>query len=285
MQLDEEHRREEARHIQGSHAGDDDPGILHSPIPFQVRLSSSGATSSQPVVAQIIGEGQKNLVEVTIDTDGDRGDASESVTATDGHPFWAPALNGWLKATDLTAGQWLQTSAGTWVQVTEVKRWTQQKQVRNLTVSSEHTYYVLAGATAVLVRNCDLNLGSGDNPMEGATNLDIKPNAGVDVIASAESMPFRDGTFSTVHAINPFGFQAVSAETARVMQSGGMLMVTAARSNKWRKASADAIAEAGFELVSVGDLIPEHAFGIMKRADGGEIPAGAKFETRIYRKK
>ncbi|WP_404957167.1 hypothetical protein [Streptomyces sp. 147326] len=77
----------------------------------------------------------------------------------------------------------------------------------------------------------------------------------MDVIASAESMPFRDGSFSTVHAINPFGFQAVSAETARVMKSGGMLMATPARSNKW------------------------------KRADGGEIPAGAKFETRIYRKK
>ncbi|WP_404957165.1 polymorphic toxin-type HINT domain-containing protein [Streptomyces sp. 147326] len=138
--------------------------------------AESGATSSQPVVAQIIGEGQKNLVEITIDTDGDNGDASEKLTATDGHPFWAPALDRWLKATDLTAGQWLQTSAGTWVQVTDVRRWTQQKQVRNLTVASEHTYYVLAGAAAVLVHNCDLNLGSGDNPMEGAVNLDIKAN-------------------------------------------------------------------------------------------------------------
>ncbi|WP_371617575.1 RHS repeat-associated core domain-containing protein [Streptomyces sp. NBC_00454] len=121
--------------------------------------AESGATTAQPVVAQIIGEGQKNLVEITIDTDGSAGDASEKLTATDGHPFWAPSLDRWLKATDLTAGQWLQTSSGTWVQVTEIQRWTQQKKVRNLTVASEHTYYVLAGAAPILVHNCDVALG------------------------------------------------------------------------------------------------------------------------------
>ncbi|MET9882268.1 polymorphic toxin-type HINT domain-containing protein [Streptomyces sp. NPDC006430] len=128
------------------------------PIEDVATNPESGATAAQPVVAQIFGEGQKNLVEITIDTDGAHGDASEKLTATDGHPFWAPSLDKWLKATDLTAGQWLQTSSGTWVQVTEVKRWTQHQKVRNLTVASEHTYYVLAGSTPVLVHNC----GKGD---------------------------------------------------------------------------------------------------------------------------
>ncbi|MFE3579973.1 polymorphic toxin-type HINT domain-containing protein [Streptomyces vinaceus] len=121
--------------------------------------AESGATGAQPVAAKIVGEGQKKLVEVTIDTDGAKGDVSETLTATDGHPFWVPALGEWLKATDLTAGQWLRTSAGTWVQVTEVKRWTQHKRVHNLTVANEHTYYVLAGATPVLVHNCGVALG------------------------------------------------------------------------------------------------------------------------------
>ncbi|MEU8758796.1 polymorphic toxin-type HINT domain-containing protein [Streptomyces sp. NPDC048659] len=116
---------------------------------------NSGATTARPVVARIIGEGQKNLVEVTVDTDGAEGDASDTITATDGHPFWAPALGKWLNATDLDAGEWLRTSSGTWVQVTEVKRWTQHEKVRNLTVAGEHTYYVLAGATPVLVHNCN----------------------------------------------------------------------------------------------------------------------------------
>ncbi|MFJ3907307.1 RHS repeat-associated core domain-containing protein [Streptomyces vinaceus] len=115
---------------------------------------SSGATGAQPVAARIDGVGQKNLVEITIDTDGPKGDASERVTATDGHPFWVPALGDWVKATDLEAGEWLSTSSGTWVQVTAVKRWTQQKTVHNLTVANQHTYYVLAGATPLLVHNC-----------------------------------------------------------------------------------------------------------------------------------
>ncbi|MBT2480362.1 RHS repeat-associated core domain-containing protein [Streptomyces sp. ISL-94] len=137
--------------------------------------AESGATTAQPVVAQIIGEGQKNLVEITIDTDGAAGDASEKLTATDGHPFWAPSLDRWLKATDLTAGQWLQTSSGTWVQVTEVQRWTQQKKVRNLTVASEHTYYVLAGAAPILVHNCNVALGQkGEGTYAWAESKDFK---------------------------------------------------------------------------------------------------------------
>ncbi|MEV7612388.1 polymorphic toxin-type HINT domain-containing protein [Streptomyces sp. NPDC089799] len=125
--------------------------------------AESGATAAQPVVGQIIGEGQKNLVEITIDTDGTRGNDSEKVTATDLHPFWAPAVNAWIDAADLTAGQWLRTSSGTWVQVTEVKKWTQQKRVYNLTVAKEHTYYVLAGSTPVLVHNCKISMEEAVN--------------------------------------------------------------------------------------------------------------------------
>ncbi|MFD4241107.1 RHS repeat-associated core domain-containing protein [Streptomyces sp. NPDC058525] len=135
--------------------------------------AESSASSAQPVVSQIIGEGQKNLVQITIDIDGEMGGATESVTATDGHPFWAPSLDKWLRASDLTVGQWLQTSAGTWVQVSGVKHWTQQKQVRNLTVASEHTYYVLAGATPVLTHNCGPTVANGA-VLEGLSVSEIK---------------------------------------------------------------------------------------------------------------
>nr|WP_031080510.1 polymorphic toxin-type HINT domain-containing protein [Streptomyces sp. NRRL WC-3549] len=95
-------------------------------------------------------------LEVTIDTDGDQGDETASVTATDGHPFWGEALGAWIDATDLEAGEWLRTSAGTYVQITAVERWTAASEtVHNLTVRDTHTYYVLAGATPVLVHNCD----------------------------------------------------------------------------------------------------------------------------------
>jgi hypothetical protein len=48
---------------------------------------------------------------------------------------------------------WLQTSAGTHVQVTAIKKWTATQRVHNLTVDDIHTYYVLAGDQAILVHN------------------------------------------------------------------------------------------------------------------------------------
>ncbi len=123
--------------------------------------SETGETRAQTVTAEIKGQGLKNLVNVTIDTDGKKGSKTGVVTATDGHPFWVPELRAWIKATDLQVGQWLQTGAGTMVQVMAVKRWTaEEATVHNLTVSNLHTYYVLAGATPVLVHNC----GDGDVP-------------------------------------------------------------------------------------------------------------------------
>ncbi|MEV7525838.1 polymorphic toxin-type HINT domain-containing protein [Streptomyces sp. NPDC091371] len=116
-------------------------------------------TSVKEVTATITGQGSKNLVEVTIDTDGNADTATASATATDGHPFWVPELGEWVDATDLLPGTWLRTDSGAYVQITAVKRWTQQAKVHNLTVADLHTYYVLAGQTPVLVHNC-----RGSNP-------------------------------------------------------------------------------------------------------------------------
>ncbi|MEU8338741.1 polymorphic toxin-type HINT domain-containing protein, partial [Micromonospora tulbaghiae] len=115
----------------------------------------TGKTTIKPVVATIIGQGSKNLVEVTIDPDGDSGDATERVVATDNHPFWVAGLDEWVGAADLRAGQWLRTSAGTHVQISATRQWTEPARVYNLTVDDIHTYYVLAGNTSVLVHNCD----------------------------------------------------------------------------------------------------------------------------------
>ncbi|MEU8922331.1 class I SAM-dependent methyltransferase [Kitasatospora sp. NPDC048545] len=155
----------------------------------------------------------------------------------------------------------------------------------NLTVNLLHTYFVLAGATPVLVHNCgELNLGSGDTPMADAVNVDLKAAPGVNVAADVGALPFRGGSFNAVHAINPLGFQPVSTETARAMNPGGILTVAASKSNKWRRAGSEAVAEAGFELLSAGGLDPKRAFGVMKRADGGIIPVGTNFETRVCRR-
>ena len=76
------------------------------------------------------------------------------VIATDEHPLWVSDLGLWVDAVDLAPGMWLQTSAGTWVQVSAVQAWTQAATVHNLTVQGVHTYHVATGTLDVLNHNC-----------------------------------------------------------------------------------------------------------------------------------
>ncbi|MEU7384191.1 MULTISPECIES: RHS repeat-associated core domain-containing protein [unclassified Streptomyces] len=128
----------------------------------------TGETGPREVTALIKGDGDKQLVDITLDTDGPTGTKTDTVTATDGHPFWVPQLHQWVKAGNLASGQWVQTSAGTWVQITAIRHRTQATSVYNLTVDDLHTYYVLAGTTPVLVHNC------GGNAGEAIVHLDRK---------------------------------------------------------------------------------------------------------------
>ncbi|MGW0998181.1 SpvB/TcaC N-terminal domain-containing protein [Streptomyces sp. NPDC002523] len=110
----------------------------------------TGKTGARTVTALITGEGQKNLVEITVVNPGGH---TGKVVATENHPFWAPEAGKWLYAKELVPGMLLQTGSGTYTQVGMVRAWTQHKRVNNLSVEDLHTYYVLAGATPVLVHN------------------------------------------------------------------------------------------------------------------------------------
>ncbi|MFI0370621.1 polymorphic toxin-type HINT domain-containing protein [Actinomadura sp. 1N219] len=143
----------------------------------------SGRTRTEPVLDTIVSQGDKKLVQITVQTAGPRpfwttdeeikkpagllrttaGPKSAVIVATDAHPFWvAGSLNKWVTAADLKPGMWLRTSAGTYVQVTATELWAAQDQrVHNLTVADLHTYYVLAGNTPVLVHNDDRSPPSG----------------------------------------------------------------------------------------------------------------------------
>ncbi|MEO3809287.1 Hint domain-containing protein [Sphaerisporangium sp. B11E5] len=140
----------------------------HKPIE-QIRVGDlvraadplSGHTAARPVVTLISGEGTKTLVELTIDLDGPHGTTTDQITATDAHPFWLPQLRRWLPASAIQPGTWLQTSAGTWVQVTAVRTRTVQQHVYNLTVSGLHTYFVGAGTHAILTHNDGPGLPDG----------------------------------------------------------------------------------------------------------------------------
>ncbi|QSB13578.1 hypothetical protein JQS43_18590 [Natronosporangium hydrolyticum] len=122
----------------------------------------TGQTEAKQVIATIFGDGDKALVEVTIDIVGPTTtEATMTVVATDGHPFWVASTQQWLDASDLQEGQWLQTAAGTQAQITSTEQYTTTADVYNLTVADIHTYYVIAGDTPILVHNC--NTWSGSN--------------------------------------------------------------------------------------------------------------------------
>ncbi len=129
---------------------------------------TTGRTAVRAVTALIVGSGQKNLVEITVDTDGDKGDETGTLTATDGHPFWVASEGRWLDAKDLRPGYVFETADHRSASVVAVREWTQQQQVYNLTVDEIHTYYVLAGTTPVLVHNCSAEPG----PAPAGSTLD-----------------------------------------------------------------------------------------------------------------
>ncbi|GGO74851.1 hypothetical protein GCM10012289_48500 [Nonomuraea cavernae] len=124
---------------------------------------TTGRTDPRPVTALIAGQGTKHLVKLMVDTDGDGGGTTGAITATDNHPFWVPALRLWLHAGQLKPGMWLQTSAGTYVQISAIQKWTTTQRVHNLTINEHHTYHVLAGDQAILVHNDDPGRSNPDD--------------------------------------------------------------------------------------------------------------------------
>jgi RHS repeat-associated protein len=114
----------------------------------------SGETQARPVTRLITGEGTKELVEVTVDTDGDAGKATGAVVATRAHPFWVDGAGRWMDAGDLRVGDEVSTRYGERLAVVGLRAWTQVRRVYNLTVDGIHTYYVSAGGGDLLVHNC-----------------------------------------------------------------------------------------------------------------------------------
>ena len=120
------------------------------------------------------------------------------IIATDEHPFWVPDLRVWVDAVDLAPGTWLQTSSGTWVQVSAVQAWTQPARVHNLTVQGVHTFYVAAGGLDLLNHNC------GSVPIYRTPKVD---NLDYEINNGPNSSSHQDGDRSVY-----FGERSVAAE-------------------------------------------------------------------------
>ncbi|RPK71490.1 tRNA nuclease WapA precursor [Streptomyces sp. ADI97-07] len=121
----------------------------------------TGETGPRIVTALIVTQDDKHFNELSIVTE----DGIERLTATREHPFWSPSEDDWVDASSLRPGSSLLTDDGEAVIVTGNRPFTQHARTYNLTVADLHTYYVLAGATPVLVHNssCSISMGEAAN--------------------------------------------------------------------------------------------------------------------------
>ncbi|MFE6614018.1 polymorphic toxin-type HINT domain-containing protein [Amycolatopsis sp. NPDC057786] len=133
----------------------------------------TGTSGARSVAALITGSGQKDLVDITIDTDGDAGDATGTIVATDGHPFWNDSSRTWTDAEDLTAGERLRTPDGRSLAITATRQRTAPQTVHNLSITGINTYYVVAGEAPVLVHNAGCVTTPGRDLIDGRAQFHI----------------------------------------------------------------------------------------------------------------
>ncbi|GAA2909869.1 hypothetical protein Acy02nite_89410 [Actinoplanes cyaneus] len=118
----------------------------------------TGQTEGEPV-SVLHHHQDSDFADVTVKDD--KTGETTVVKATANHPFWNATTGEWTEAKDLKAGDKLRNADGETTQtVAAIKLWTGLKWMDDLTVNNIHTYYVLAGGTAVLVHN-NLQPGPG----------------------------------------------------------------------------------------------------------------------------
>ncbi|WSZ94219.1 polymorphic toxin-type HINT domain-containing protein [Micromonospora sp. NBC_00858] len=89
------------------------------------------------------------------------------LTTTEDHPFWNETDREWQRVDALDPGDALLSAGGRHLAVDEMIDLAERQTVYNLTVAAIHTYYVMAGATPVLVHNASCG------PLTAAQQTDI----------------------------------------------------------------------------------------------------------------
>ncbi|MEU7116660.1 polymorphic toxin-type HINT domain-containing protein [Streptomyces sp. NPDC046182] len=139
----------------------------------------TGESAVKTVTATIFTKNDKTYIDLVLKTEND----ASTLTTTDHHPFWSESEQAWIDAGDLTPGMTLRADDGNTVKVQASRTYQAWQDTYNLTVAGIHTYYVLAGATPVLVHNCN-----GRDPVNGGLDDDT-----YDRIDSAHGPDVADG--------------------------------------------------------------------------------------------
>jgi len=104
-----------------------------------------------------------------------------------------------------------------------------------------------------------LVIAAGNNPIEGAHNIDINENIEIGVFKGDATNLVNVPTGSQAKVIieNPFGFDPTNSEILRVLQKGGELRITGTERNKYFK---DMLKDSykppkGFKVIKKGDIL------------------------------
>ncbi|WP_168714606.1 polymorphic toxin-type HINT domain-containing protein [Streptomyces sp. A0592] len=114
----------------------------------------TGETASKTVTATIITPDDKEFTDLTLTDDANPRGPPATLTSTAHHPHWSETRRQWLDAGEFAPGEQLRKPDGTTLTVQTTRNYPYAVTTYNLTVDDFHTYYVLAGATPVLVHNC-----------------------------------------------------------------------------------------------------------------------------------
>nr|WP_235439261.1 polymorphic toxin-type HINT domain-containing protein [Streptomyces yangpuensis] len=114
----------------------------------------SGDTAPKTVTATILTPDDKEFTDLTLTDDANPRGPPATLTSTSHHPHWNETRRQWLDAGEFLPGEQLRQPDGTTLTVQSTRNYPFAVTTHNLTVDDFHTYYVLAGATPVLVHNC-----------------------------------------------------------------------------------------------------------------------------------
>ncbi|MGW1927121.1 polymorphic toxin-type HINT domain-containing protein [Streptomyces massasporeus] len=97
----------------------------------------------------IVTKTDRDYVDVTVMTEA----GPKTIQTTEHHQFYESTRDSWTQAGDLRVGQKLQNGEGAPTAIVEVTSYQADRTTYDLSIEGLHTYFVLAGGTAVLVHN------------------------------------------------------------------------------------------------------------------------------------
>ncbi|GLH99940.1 type IV secretion protein Rhs [Phytohabitans aurantiacus] len=133
-----------------------------------------------------------------------------TLETTQHHPFWSETRQAWIDAAELRPHEVLRTAHGQ-ASVDAVHNYRGAQTMRDLTVKTVHTYYVVVGETPVLVHNCSPELKAY------ADSLDQR-SLTIDVVSRLTTMDNPTGYFS--HNMNR-GIEDVDYDAYTAIQNAG----------------------------------------------------------------